>query len=115
MALTAWMGRPLFDVTLLGIGGDGHTSSLFPDESALGETQHWVVAVPSGGSEPRITLTYPALDSSRDIIFLAVGGEKRAVVRRARGGDRTLPATRVQPVGRLHWFVDSDARWASIT
>ncbi|HEY5280671.1 MAG TPA: 6-phosphogluconolactonase [Pseudolabrys sp.] len=86
--------RPLFDVTLLSMGGDGHTASLFSDESALGETQHWVVAVPSGGSEPRITLTYPALNSSRDIIFLAVGGEKRAVVRRARGGDRTLPAAR---------------------
>ena len=106
---------PLFDVTLLGIGEDGHTASLLPDASTLEETQHWVVAVPHGRSEPRITLTYPALDSSRDIIFLAVGRNKRTIVRKARGGDRTLPAARVHPVGRLHWFVDSDAGWTSNT
>jgi 6-phosphogluconolactonase len=105
--------RPLFDVTLLGIGDDGHTASLLPGQPALEETHHWVVAVPSGRSEPRITLTYPALDSSRDAVFLAVGGGKRSIVGRARGGDRTLPAGRVAPVGRLHWFVDRDAAWAS--
>lgn len=107
------VARPLFDVTLLGIGDDGHTASLLPGQPALEETRRWVVAVPSGRSEPRITLTYPALDSSRDAIFLAVGGRKRSVVRRARRGDCALPAGRIEPVGRLHWFVDCDARWAS--
>jgi 6-phosphogluconolactonase len=104
--------RPLFDVTLLGIGDDGHTASLLPGQPALEETRRWVTAVPSGRSEPRITLTYCALDSSCDAVFLAVGGRKRCVVRRARRGDRTLPAGRVKPVGRLHWFVDRDAGWA---
>jgi 6-phosphogluconolactonase len=105
--------RPLFDVTLLGIGDDGHTASLLPGQPALEETQRWVVAVPSGRSESRITLTYPALDSSRNAVFLAVGERKRLVVQRARSGDRTLPAGRIAPVGRLHWFVDRDAGWAS--
>src|SRR4051812_23736491 len=64
--------RPLFDVLLLGIGDDGHTASLFPRHAALDEKQHWVVAVLGAKSEARITLTYPALDSSRDAVFLAV-------------------------------------------
>jgi 6-phosphogluconolactonase len=101
--------RPLFDVTLLGIGDDGHTASLLPDQPALEETQRWVVAVPSGRSEPRITLTYPALDSSRDAVFLAVGVQKRSVVQRAKAGDRALPAARIAPVGRLHWLIDRAA------
>jgi 6-phosphogluconolactonase len=105
--------RPLFDVTFLGIGDDGHTASLLPGQPALEETQRWVVAVPSGRSEPRITLTYPALDSSRDAAFLAAGHRKQSLVQRARGGDRTLPAGRIEPVGRLHWFVDRAAGWAS--
>jgi 6-phosphogluconolactonase len=104
--------RPLFDVTLLGIGDDGHTASLLPGQPALEETQRWVVAVPIGRSEPRITLTYPVLDSSRNAVFLAVGDRKRSVVRRARSGDPTLPAGRIKPVGRLHWFVDRASGWA---
>ena len=61
--------RPLFDVTLLGIGEDGHTASLFPGQPALQETRRWAVAVIGAKREPRITLTYPALDSSRDVAF----------------------------------------------
>jgi 6-phosphogluconolactonase len=102
-------GRPLFDVTLLGIGEDGHTASLFPGAPALEEARRWVVAVNGARPEPRITLTYPALNSSRDLAFLASGTAKSAIVRRARTGDRSLPAARVVPAGRLHWFTDRAA------
>jgi 6-phosphogluconolactonase len=104
--------RPLFDVTLLGIGDDGHTASLFPGQAALREMQRWAVAVIGAKSEPRITLTYPALDSSRDVAFVATGREKRDPVARAQAGDRAIPAAGVRPVGRLHWFTDRAAATA---
>jgi 6-phosphogluconolactonase len=102
-------GRPLFDVTLLGIGDDGHTASLFPGQPALQENRRWVVAVIGAKSEPRITLTYPALNSSRHAAFLATGEEKRDLVARAQAGDGTLPAAAIHPAGQLHWFTDRAA------
>jgi 6-phosphogluconolactonase len=101
--------RPLFGVTLLGIGEDGHTASLFPGEPALQEKRRLAVAVIGAKSEPRISLTYPALDSSRDVAFLATGEEKRGVVAAARACNCELPAAMVRPVGRLHWFTDRAA------
>ncbi len=101
--------RPLFDVTLLGIGEDGHTASLFPSQPALQATRRWAVAVIGANAEARITLTYPALNSSREVAFVVTGEEKRGVVARAQAGDRTLPAAMVRPVGRLHWFTDRAA------
>ena len=101
--------RPLFDVTLLGIGDDGHTASLFPGQSALQETKRWAVAVVGVKSVSRITLTYPVLDSSVDLAFVATGREKRQAVARAQAGDRTLPSGAVRPIGRLHWFTDRSA------
>jgi len=101
--------RPLFDVMLLGIGDDGHTASLFPGQPALEENRRWVVAVIGAKSAARITLTFPALDSSRDVAFLATGQEKRGVIARAQAGDRTIPAGNVRPTGRLHWFTDRAA------
>jgi 6-phosphogluconolactonase len=101
--------RPLFGVTLLGIGEDGHTASLFPGEPALQEKRRWAVAVIGAKSEPRISLTYPALDSSRDVAFLATGEGKRGVVAAAKAGNCELPAAMVRPVGRLHWFTDRAA------
>jgi 6-phosphogluconolactonase len=101
--------RPLFDVALLGIGENGHTASLFPGQPALQETRRWAVAAAGAKSEPRITLTYPALNSSRDVAFLATGEGKREMVARAQAGDRTIPAGMIRPVGRLHWFMDRAA------
>jgi 6-phosphogluconolactonase len=108
-AETLTQERPLFDMTLLGIGDDGHTASLFPGNPALRETQRWVVAVIGAMPQPRITLTYPTLDSSRDVAFVVTGRGKRDVVARALAGDRTIPAGLVRPFGRLHWFTDRAA------
>jgi 6-phosphogluconolactonase len=101
--------RPLFGVTLLGIGDDGHTASLFPGQPALREKQRWAVAVIGAKSEARITLTYPALDSSRDLAFVVTGAEKRQAVARVQAADPTAPAGGIRPVGRLHWFTDRAA------
>ncbi len=101
--------RPLFDATLLGLGTDGHTASLFPGSSALNERSRWVVAVLDGRPEPRITLTYPTLESSRRTAFLIAGTDKREVLQRLRSGDRQIPAACLQPVGEVCLFVDRSA------
>ena len=101
--------RPLFGVTLLGVGDDGHTASLFPGQPALREMQRWAVAVIGAKSEDRITLTYPALDSSRDLAFVVTGAEKRQAVARVQAADPTAPAGAIRPVGCLHWFTDRAA------
>ena len=101
--------RPLFDVTLLGLGGDGHAASLLPGAPVLEERSRWVAAVVGFAPEARITLTYPALESSRDVAFLVTGKPKREILARVRAGATDAPAARLRPVGRLHWFVDRAA------
>jgi 6-phosphogluconolactonase len=101
--------RPLFDLTLLGLGTDGHTASLLPGEAVLEERRRWVAAVSHGRPEVRITMTYPAIDSSRQVAFLVVGKEKAAIVAAIRSGDSQVPAARVRPVGDLVWFLDEAA------
>ena len=84
-----------FDLVLLGIGADGHTASLFPGDPALEVTDHPVVRV-ERPDHPRLTLTFPVIDAARAAAFLVAGAEKREILARILGGDRTLPAARVQ-------------------
>jgi len=100
-------GVPLFHLTLLGLGDDGHTASLLPGQPVLKELERWAVAVPEGRGEPRITLTYPALDSSELILFLVSGAEKRDALAQARGG--LGPAGGIKPLGEVLWLVDEAA------
>src|SRR5580704_13570687 len=101
--------RPIFDITLLGLGPDGHTASLLPDEPVLEERTRWVAAVSHGRPEVRITMTYPVIDSSRYVAFLVAGQEKAAILRTIRAGGSRLPAARVRPLGELIWFIDRAA------
>jgi 6-phosphogluconolactonase len=101
--------RPLFDMNLLGLGEDGHTASLFPGSPALSERDRWAVAAPGPKSDMRITLTYPALESSAQVAFLVAGQGKREILRRFRDGDERLPSVHLHPKGSLHVFADKAA------
>ena len=103
--------RPLFDVVLMGVGPDGHTASLFPDDPALQETRRWVVGVARAHVEPfvpRVTLTLPALASSREMLFEVAGPDKRAIMTRLLA-DETLPANRARSTGDTVFLVDQAA------
>jgi 6-phosphogluconolactonase len=101
--------RPLFDITLLGLGPDGHTASLLPGEAVLDERMRWVAAVSHGRPEVRITMTYPSIESSRHVAFLVAGQEKAAILDAIRAGGSRVPAARLRPIGELIWFVDQAA------
>ena len=78
------LGDTAFDLELLGIGKDGHAASLFPNAPTLRETNRVLPAEP--GLEPfvdRVTLSIPALNSAREIVFAVAGSEKAEAVRRA--------------------------------
>jgi len=105
---------PVFDLVFLGMGPDGHTASLFPGTTALGERRRWVVAnhVPKFKAD-RITLTYPILNRSAHVVFLAAGGDKTSVLREVLEGPpalERLPSQGIRPdAGELVWLVDRAA------
>jgi 6-phosphogluconolactonase len=107
-------GEPRWDLLLLGLGPDGHTASLFPSKPEQHETSRLVVGVPEAGMEPqvpRISLTLPALNSARHVVFLVTGENKRDAVRRAFvDEDPTSPASKVRPpAGELTVLLDAAA------
>ncbi len=101
--------KPLFDFTLMGMGDDGHTASLFPGTDVLEEKQKWCDAVCGVKAEDRVTLTYPILNSSSVMLFLVASKNKREVLTKVLDGDMSYPSARVNPVGSLIWLVDQEA------
>ena len=104
---------PVFDLIMLGIGGDGHTASLFPETSALEVTDRTVVANPVLKlGTTRITLTAPVLKAAREVFFLVAGEGKAEALKEILRGDadpREYPAKLVQPPGGPTWMVDRAA------
>lgn len=106
--------QPPFDLVLLGMGDDGHTASLFPGTSAVREQQRRVVAhyVEALGTW-RLTLTPPAINAARTIVFFVSGESKAARLRdvlRGPARPEALPAQAIHPThGTLVWLLDADA------
>lgn len=100
--------QPLFDLTFLGLGEDGHTASLFPGVAALNERKRWCVAIVDARPEARVSLTFPALNASRQVAFLVAGASKYPMVQRIENGE-DLPAAHIRPLGTLHWMLDRAA------
>jgi len=104
-------GDPLFALVLMGMGSDGHTASLYPGDPALDEKERWVLAVPQARLEPfvpRVTLTFPALASTHEMLFVVGGSDKRDALARIERGE-PLPAARATSQGALAWLVERNA------
>lgn len=106
---------PRFDLILLGMGGEGHTASLFPFTDVLDETERLVVShfIPVLGRE-RMTFTFPLINAARNILVLVTGEDKAEAIAALVGDDekarRKLPVSRVRPAdGRLVMALDAAA------
>lgn len=105
-------GFPVFDQIFLGIGTDGHTASIFPDDRSAVDTRSWVVAVKGGNPDVhRLTLTAPVLNAARSVVFLVTGSSKAETVKQILTDESSeLPATLIQPgQDRLLWLLDRPA------
>lgn len=99
--------NPSFDITILGMGPDGHIASLFPGHTAEGQL---VVAEPDSPKPPaqRLSLSFDALNNSKEVWFVVSGSAKADAVRCALGADCELPVGRVNGQELTRWFIDSE-------
>lgn len=103
---------PRFDVTLLGLGEDGHTASLFPGTTILNETRRLVAEVYVEKFKAyRISMTYPLLNNSHIIMFLVSGSGKATILHEILEGEPgRYPAQQIQPAdGIVYWLIDQQA------
>jgi 6-phosphogluconolactonase len=115
VAANADEGQPVpdFDVHLLGMGGEGHINSLFPDTAAVQETSRMVIGVTDSPKPPprRITLTLPAVQRSREVWLVVSGDGKADAVAAAIGGAKPVDVPAAGAIGReaTVWLLDEDA------
>ncbi len=82
---------PVLDLAHLGLGPDGHTASLIPGDPVLSVHDRDVALTGLYQGRNRMTLTYPMLNRSRKILWLATGAEKAPMIERLKHGDPTIP------------------------
>ena len=107
-------GMPVFDWIWLGVGEDGHTASIFPDQIELWKAETTcVVATHPDSGQPRVSLSGGVINAARRISFIVAGARKSAVINdivMKEGRYLDYPAFYVNPnSGNLEWYLDKDA------
>jgi 6-phosphogluconolactonase len=107
-------GIPKFDLILLGMGEDGHTASIFPNDlSLLHSDQHVAVSIHPVSGQKRITLTGPVINQADTVIFLITGPSKADVLKqiiRCEPGFEKYPASYIHtPAAPATFYLDKEA------
>lgn len=101
---------PVFDLIMLGLGDDGHTASIFPDQmQLLGNEEVTAIAYQPNTGQQRITLTGKVINNAKRVAFLISGASKAKIfneIIHKSGNSLFFPALYIQPEGELHWFGD---------
>ena len=92
---------PVIDLVHLGLGTDGHTASLVPNDPVLEEGLSDVAITGEYQGRQRMTLTYPILNRARDVMWLITGEPKREMLTRLQAGDESIPAGRIKSMRGL--------------
>jgi 6-phosphogluconolactonase len=87
---------PVLDLVHLGMGPDGHTASLVPGDPVLNIDDRDVAVTGIYQGRRRMTLTYPAINRARRVLWLVTGGEKTGMLTRLKAGDTSIPAGRIR-------------------
>ena len=103
---------PVFDLIMLGLGEDGHTASIFPNQTNLIDSEKICeVAVQPSSGQKRITLTGRVINNASVITFLVTGENKKEILKKVLiDKNKTFPAEFIQPVsGEMKFYVDEAA------
>lgn len=107
-------GLPRFDLIMLGMGGDGHTASIFPHQMELLKDPNVTgIATHPESGQLRVTLTGPVINNAANVAFLVTGAgktDRTAQILNQEDGHADYPTYHIQPShGKLHWFMDEAA------
>jgi 6-phosphogluconolactonase len=104
---------PRFDLIFLGLGSDGHTASIFPDQIELMKSKEvCAVSIQPESKQKRITLTGKIINNSKKIIFIVTGKSKSLIIKNIfeKRNEIRFPAEHIKPIdGTLYWFLDKEA------